>query len=954
MKAKRSTVFLFLSMALGGLLVFPTSDAGLAATTQGKLEAPPLAPRTIIINELAPINDSPGSEWVELLNQSGGHALYLPLLLRNSRAASAGGWGAPKSGAAPVGQTGGGLDISGWQVGDEDGNDYAIPGALGPVPSGGYVLIRFDGQGPGADDYDFDDGVAVLHSPAGQVDIFDDKADQVALYTDAKQETDTLHDFVAYGAPSGTDEESAIEAGLWREKLYVADTEPIPGARVLSPGGSTGLLPGYKGGGRDAWGLYLPAETTPGAGNASPSPDFRSPPTNAETTNRRIPFGWATVPGATGYQFQLASDTAFTSPLIDTVVTDGMFVPTSDLPDGSYFYRARARLGDGGYSGYSLVDQVTIVPGSLASAPEESTTLAITPLLQHKDSNMICIDGEPFISGHNRTGTDRWDSAHEDDDDWEVGNGTPLRKNLHDEHYCTRASIAMIVSYYGGKLSQDRISYHKYGGGDLEGDLGHGLGLWPDELCTTGNGVIGEDDVFTWAMNGDKNECGTEEPSYNQIKGWIDAQRPVLLVVNKGNGVGHSVVVSGYTKSGEFVQVIDPLTASASWIKYSPLTIAEYHCPEGKKTPLSNEGDLTTDFDEDGLINFDEKNRLDTSELLADTDKDGVGDKEDLAEVYFSDTTDRRTNRPDGPDVDGDGLRKEVDEDNDGGGALDGCEDTDGDGRYEKEAGETSNFYASDDVPCIPFVDDVYTTNYEENLKTTFRPGEAIVLVIKANNTMTADQAVKFTWDTRSPTGQPVGHLSLADYATIVKTGTDTIWIDRGIAKSQAEGTYTFTGSLAYQSRESSDSSTFKVRGSPIAIDLARALTCKDVEDTLFVDETDTFTLSDSKVVVWTAWEGAWGSHTAKYDWYWPDGTLWFTYSQLFTSAEALYKTWCYFEGGLWKTGTYSVKVYLDGTYVVNVNFTATASGQASPAVAPQPVAVGGGGGAGEPVPQAP
>ena len=97
-------------------------------------------------------------------------------------------------------------------------------------------------------------------------------------------------------------------------------------------------------------------------------------------------------------------------------------------------------------------------------------------------------------------------------------------------------------------------------------------------------------------------------------------------------------------------------------------------------------------------------------------------------------------------------------------------------------------------------------------------------------------------------------------------------------------------------------------------------------------------------MAVWTAWEGAWGSHTAKYDWHWPDGTLWFSYSQPFASSGALYKTWCFFEGGLWKAGTYSVKVYLDGTYVANVQFTATASSQAQQAATPKPVAVRGGG----------
>ena len=40
----------------------------------------------------------------------------------------------------------------------------------------------FDGQGAAADDLDFGDNVATLHSLSGMTNIFEDGADQVALY----------------------------------------------------------------------------------------------------------------------------------------------------------------------------------------------------------------------------------------------------------------------------------------------------------------------------------------------------------------------------------------------------------------------------------------------------------------------------------------------------------------------------------------------------------------------------------------------------------------------------------------------------------------------------------------------------------------------------------------------------------------------------------------------------
>ena len=95
---------------------------------------------------------------------------------------------------------------------------------------------------------------------------------------------------------------------------------------------------------------------------------------------------------------------------------------------------------------------------------------------------MLCLDGDPEL------GISRWDSAHEADADLIVGNGAPRRGNPHGDWYCTRASISMIADYYGSNLSQDRISFYAYGGGVPEGDLGHGVGLWPNQGCTQGGG----------------------------------------------------------------------------------------------------------------------------------------------------------------------------------------------------------------------------------------------------------------------------------------------------------------------------------------------------------------------------------------------------------------------------------------------------------------------------------
>jgi len=116
---------------------------------EAKVEASAIG--AIRINEVLFYPNSGGFEWVELEN----------------------------AGASPA-------SLQDCRLTDEGGNWYIVPGALPSVPAGAFVVIVFDGAGSASDDYDFSDNVATLHSPAGMVNIFEDAADQVTLYTTYK------------------------------------------------------------------------------------------------------------------------------------------------------------------------------------------------------------------------------------------------------------------------------------------------------------------------------------------------------------------------------------------------------------------------------------------------------------------------------------------------------------------------------------------------------------------------------------------------------------------------------------------------------------------------------------------------------------------------------------------------------------------------------------------------
>ena len=103
------------------------------------------------------------------------------------------------------------MSIGGYGLTDEDGNWYHIPTALPPVPAGTFVVVVFDGQGAADDDLDFGDNVAILHSQPGLTNIFEDTADQVALY-EAPSATYDHHLFLPLILRSSSSTSSALAA----------------------------------------------------------------------------------------------------------------------------------------------------------------------------------------------------------------------------------------------------------------------------------------------------------------------------------------------------------------------------------------------------------------------------------------------------------------------------------------------------------------------------------------------------------------------------------------------------------------------------------------------------------------------------------------------------------------------------------------------------------------------
>jgi hypothetical protein len=251
----------------------------------------------------------------------------------------------------------------------------------------------------------------------------------------------------------------------------------------------------------------------------------------------------------------------------------------------------------------------------------------------------------------------------------------------------------MINHYFGGNISQDRLMYYIHG--ELfrnyykppETDLGHGWGLGRGEETAK---------ALSWALNNATATHVQEMPTFDQVRAWIDSNRPIMRLSEY-----HMTIVDGYTTNGQLVHVIDPLTGTESAIAYSELAKQQWWSwiPQANATARNDEPEIWQDSDNDGMVDFDEKNRFFTDSFKSDTDGDGIDDKTEIRSYTFlsNDTFDSEDMRK--PDADNDGLRAELDWDSDNGGTPDGLEDLNHNGKLDP--GETDPLNPEDD-PYTP------------------------------------------------------------------------------------------------------------------------------------------------------------------------------------------------------------------------------------------------------------
>lgn len=577
---------------------------------------------------------------------------------------------------------------------DLDGNSYALPDGLPDLPPDGYLLILLDGLGSIADECDPSDGLMTLHTPVEMVGCFEPEGDQCALYRLPDLTPATLIDFVAWGQNSADDDDIASDASLWVDGAFCG-AEPAPGGLSLSENGSLGRRPLAQCGAPSCWVPYGPTETSPGAANPGPAPVTVSPANGAAFYSDAVDTGWFCPSAAETYDLELAQS----ADMLAATAYSGIAEPhwsITQLKPGDYYWRVRAHCADGPtdwspVSHFALHDPAMLL-ASYGARLTAAADLGIVAKQQHKDTGMLCIEGCP------EEGNSAWDREH-------------TAWNLHDQWYCTRASIAMAASHYGGRLSQDYISYYAFGRNDPEDDLGHGIGLWPNDNALPANA---HGHVLQWAMNG--GAITTVPPAnltFAQLKGFIDARRPLVIVQDTGATL-HTCVIDGYTHLQVLnldvliIHLIDPWGAKERAHVFGTVQLVRVHVPAAGAAARSDPdedgdrlADTVDDSDGDGMVDFDEKHRFHTDAANRDTDDDCVEDKNDVRGYVFDllGNYDKRR----GDLAGGDLLRKERDAHNDlDNGRCDGDEDANRNGHTCDRWGnceglDTSNFDGWDD-----------------------------------------------------------------------------------------------------------------------------------------------------------------------------------------------------------------------------------------------------------------
>ncbi|HSD84197.1 MAG TPA: hypothetical protein VLG46_10075, partial [Anaerolineae bacterium] len=418
-----------------------------------RTQRPVLAPAQtavgqLFISEVSPAAAPGKPAWIELAVEA--PQIFLPLVVRNGNAAASPG-STPEKITAPAMASSAGQSY----VLSLNGIRYDLPAALPPIPPNGFIVVYLGVTG--TDDLDFSDGIATLYASHIPTTTFQ-RGGYAGLYTSTTLTTTTIADFVAWGSVPVSATDQAVEAGIWSSGASLEFDAGFGGEDPIvvpqRPNESFGRYAGD-------WASYRAAHSSRGRRNPPPVPMHTLTRDGSVIDVKSFGLVWTPVPGATAYELQIDITTTFSHPLVSLITPHAGWKPSTAWLAGTYYWRVRT-IGQQGVRG-AYFGPIQTTGLNLAAAVQLQTLLDVTQYrMQRKDTTMLDIGG----GQGNKSGKgsprdhadtrDRWDGPHVNND---VDQFPTFSWNGYDNIFCVRASVAMMTLYYGGQLSEDRISY---------------------------------------------------------------------------------------------------------------------------------------------------------------------------------------------------------------------------------------------------------------------------------------------------------------------------------------------------------------------------------------------------------------------------------------------------------------------------------------------------------------
>ncbi len=362
-------------------------------------------------------------------------------------------------------------------------------------------------------------------------------------------------------------------------------------------------------------------------------------------------FKWSSVQNASSYKLVVRDSLKNTIYEIETENTQ-VALP---LPDGVYSWKVYSgrRIDENGVvytekDGVIEYDFITTALVSQGVDIQKWIELPVEVIKVRKDTRLLNLG---YIHRLKEQG---WDVSHVDS----------LQMDSLESRRCWAVAAEVMNHFYGGNITQDEIVF--------------GVQFKEDEpllspFINNGADSVRVDKALKFALNTDKIIRYEGSPSFQTVKREIDAGRLILAGIYE-----HALVIHGYAGDSAnygFLYAFGDNNGSKTNSAWTDSPIEFYYLMEELPTSVRmTDYRVHYDSDGDGLVNFDEEVRFKTDPFNADTDGDGIEDKKEIYSYAYNPTggTSNLIKLQRSSDKNKNGIRAELDPDDNGDGILDG------------------------------------------------------------------------------------------------------------------------------------------------------------------------------------------------------------------------------------------------------------------------------------------